>query len=67
MRTQRRKQTDRLYLRTLGPREREALALVEERPGIAVAELADALGVTMNRMWGMLGRLGSDGVRRERS
>jgi hypothetical protein len=45
-----RKRTDRLYVRTLGPREREALALVEQRPGIIVAELADALGVSVRRL-----------------
>jgi hypothetical protein len=67
MGTARRRRTDRLYIRSLGPRERESLALVQERPGITVEELADALGVTMNRMWGMLGRLEVSGVRRERS
>jgi hypothetical protein len=42
-----RRRTDRLYPRTFGPREQEALRLVEQRPGITVAELADELGVTM--------------------
>lgn len=34
-----------------GPREREALDVIEERPGITIAELADALDVSMNRAW----------------
>jgi hypothetical protein len=42
--SQRRRQTDYLYPRTLGPREREALALIDRRPGITVAELAKAMG-----------------------
>ena len=44
-------------MRSLGPREREALALVQQRPGLTVEELADALGVRTKRMWGMLSRL----------
>jgi hypothetical protein len=35
-----RKRTDRLYLRTLGPRELEALDLIERQPGITIADLA---------------------------
>lgn len=54
-------------MRSLGPRERQALALVEQRPEITVAELADALGVTLKRVWGMLARLEANGVRREHS
>jgi hypothetical protein len=37
-----RRRTDRLYIRTLGPRELEALDLIEQRPGITVTELAEA-------------------------
>lgn len=67
--TRGRKRTDRLYMRSLGPREREALALIEQQPGITVVALADELGVTMKRMWAMLGRLertacGGRGARR---
>lgn len=62
---ERRKRTDRLYIRTLGPREREAVRLVEQQPGITVEQLRDALGVTPRRMWGMLARLEANGVRRE--
>lgn len=63
---ERRSRTDRLYPRTLGPREREALRLVEQRPGLTVADLADALGVSMTRAWQILGRLELAQVRRER-
>ena len=52
-----RKRTDRLYVSALGPREHEALRLVEARPGISIAELADALNVGMTRVWQILGRL----------
>jgi DNA-binding MarR family transcriptional regulator len=61
-----RKRTDHLYLRSLGPREREALGLIDERPGISVAELADALGVGTTRVWQIVGRLEERRVRRER-
>jgi hypothetical protein len=44
-----RRRTDALYANNLGPREREALRLIEERPGITVEELASAMGVGMNR------------------
>jgi DNA-binding Lrp family transcriptional regulator len=54
-------------MRSLGPREREALRLIEQRPGIPIESLADELGVTMKRMWAMLGRLEANGVWRERS
>jgi hypothetical protein len=39
-----RRRTDRLYARSLGPREHEALRLIEDRPGITVAELAEGHG-----------------------
>jgi hypothetical protein len=60
-----RRRIDRLYGRTLGPRELEALLLVEEQPGITIAELADAMGVGMNRAWQYVGRLEAGHVRRE--
>lgn len=60
-----RRRTDRLYLRSLGPRELEALRIVEQRPGITIAELADELGVTMQRVWQIVGRLEAGRVRRE--
>jgi hypothetical protein len=52
-----RRRTDRLYARSLGPRELEALDLIEQRPGITVAELAAEMGVGMTRAWQYLGRL----------
>jgi hypothetical protein len=60
-----RRRTDRLYITTLGPREREALGLIEQRPGVTVAELAEALGVGMTRAWQILGRWERARVRRE--
>lgn len=39
-----RQRTDRLYPRPLGPRELEALRLVEQRPGITVEQLAGGDG-----------------------
>jgi DNA-binding MarR family transcriptional regulator len=60
-----RRRTDRLYLRSLGPRELEALRLIEQRPGVTVAELADEMGVTLNRAWQYLGRLEAGRVRVE--
>lgn len=61
-----RRPTDRLYARTLGPRELEALRLIEDHPGITVAELADEMGVGMTRVWQIVGRLDNGRVRRER-
>jgi predicted ArsR family transcriptional regulator len=61
----RRRRTDRLHVRTLGPREREALRRVEQRPGITVAELADEMDVTMNRARHYVRRLEAGRVRRE--
>lgn len=60
-----RKRTDRLYVGTLGPRELEALHVVEERPGITVAELAEDMGVSMQRAWQYVGRLEKSRVRRD--
>jgi predicted DNA-binding protein (UPF0251 family) len=60
-----RRRTDRLYPRQVGPRELEPLRLVEQRPGITVAELADEMGVTLNRVWQILGRLENGRVRQE--
>jgi hypothetical protein len=59
-----RRRSDRLYVPRLGPREREALQMVEQRPGVTVAELADELGVSMTRAWQILGRLEGPRVRR---
>jgi DNA-binding CsgD family transcriptional regulator len=61
-----RRRSDRLYPRTLGPRELEALRLIEQGPGITVAELADTLGVGMSRVWQIVGWLDSSRVRLER-
>ena len=44
-----RRRSDRLYPRSLGPREREALRLVEQRPGITVAELAGEMKLSPQR------------------
>jgi DNA-binding MarR family transcriptional regulator len=62
-----RSRTDRLYPRRLGPREREALRLVEQRPGITATELAAHLGVTTNRVWQIVRRLEAGRARREPS
>jgi hypothetical protein len=55
-----RKRTDRLFARSLGPREQEALTIVEQRPGITVLKLAEVLGVGMSRVWVIVGRLQFD-------
>ena len=60
-----RTRNDRLYLHTLGPRELEALRLVEDRPGIRIDELAETLGVGMSRVWQIVGRLERGRVRRD--
>jgi Winged helix-turn-helix DNA-binding len=52
-----RMRTDRLHVRSLGPRELDALGLIEQRPGIPVAELAEAMGMSMARAWQYVGRL----------
>lgn len=62
--SQRRRSDDRLHPRLLGPRELEALALVEERPGIAVAELREILGVGRARVWQIVSRLEMSRIRR---
>jgi Winged helix-turn-helix DNA-binding len=49
------------------PRELEALRVVEQRPGITVAELAGAMDVTVNRAWQYVGRLEAGRVRLDRS
>jgi predicted DNA-binding protein (UPF0251 family) len=60
-----RRRTDRLHRRSLGPRELEALRLIEERPGITVAEVADQMDVSMQRAWQYVGRLEASRVRRD--
>jgi predicted DNA-binding protein (UPF0251 family) len=60
-----RRRTDRLHLRTFGPRELEALRLVEQRPGITVEQLAEAMGNGMSRAWQYVGRLDAGRVRLE--
>ena len=52
-----RKRSDRLHVLTLGPRELEAFDMIEQRPGITVAELANAMGLSMQRTWQIVGRL----------
>ena len=51
----------------LGPRESDALRLVEERPGITVSELAYALNLSMTRARQLVARLEGGRVRREPS
>jgi hypothetical protein len=60
-----RRRTDRLFVTTLGPREREALGLIEQRPGLTVADLADALSVSRSRAWQIVRLLEAGRVRRE--
>jgi hypothetical protein len=60
-----RNRTDRLFVTTLDPREREALRLIEQQPGISIAELADAFAVGMPRVWQIVGRLEAGRMRRE--
>jgi DNA-binding IclR family transcriptional regulator len=60
-----RRRTDRLFPRSLGPRETEAVRLVQQRPGITVAELAEAMGVKMARAWQLVATLEVSGVRRD--
>jgi DNA-binding MarR family transcriptional regulator len=62
-----RKRPDQLYIRTLGPREVKALRVIEQRPGVTVGELAEAMGVTMTRAWQYVGRLEASRVRREQA
>jgi DNA-binding MarR family transcriptional regulator len=57
---------NRLFVRPLGEREAEALALIERHPGITARELAAQLGVTTNRVWQIVRRLEAGRVRRER-
>jgi DNA-binding MarR family transcriptional regulator len=57
---------ERFFPRSLGPREREVLELIERHPGIMARELADRLDVTTNRVWQILRRLENGRVRRER-
>ena len=60
-----RRSTDRLYARTLGKREREALDIVSSRPGIKVFELRDALGVGRARIWQIVEHLEAGRVLRD--
>jgi hypothetical protein len=62
-----RRRSDRLYVGSLGPHEREALGLIEQRAGITIAELADVMGVSTQRMWQIVARLELGRVRRERA
>jgi uncharacterized membrane protein len=59
-----RRSSDPLYVRNLGPREREAYDLIAARPGITVAQLQDALGVGRKRAWQIVSRLEAGRVRR---
>jgi hypothetical protein len=61
-----RSRTDRTYASSLVPYEQEALAIIEQRPGITVLELAEALGVGMSRVWVIVTHLQYDCVRLRR-
>lgn len=60
-----RRRTDRIYARALGPREREALRLIENRPRITVEELAEAMRIGIKRAWQYLNSLEFGYVRLE--
>ena len=60
-----RRSTDRLFPRSLGERETEALKIVSERPGIQVFELREALGVGRARIWQIVEHLEAGVVRRD--
>jgi hypothetical protein len=47
----------RLFVARLGPREREALAVIEREPGITLEQLAERLGVTYGRAWQLVAHL----------
>jgi hypothetical protein len=44
-----------------GARAKQALELVKARPGITIAELADAMGIKANYLYRVLPNLASDG------
>lgn len=54
-----------LYATTLGPREREALRVIEARPGMTISELAEAMGVGVERARQYATSLERPRVRRE--
>ena len=54
---------DRIYPRTLGPRELQTLRPIEQSPGITARELADRLGVTTGRVHQIVRRLEAGLVR----
>lgn len=59
----RRSRDNFLYVSSLGPREMEALRLIADEPGITVAELQDALGVSRSRVWQIVNSLERPRVR----
>jgi predicted transcriptional regulator len=61
-----RRRADRIYARTLSPREVEALQRIEQNAGITVEELAETMGVGMKRVWQYLNSLQFGYVRLER-
>lgn len=54
-----------MFVASLGPREKEALRIVAENPGISVRELGERLGVGRARVWQIVGRLQRPRVRLE--
>lgn len=48
-----------------GNRSKQALALVSERPGITIPELADAMGIKQNYLYRVLPGLEKDGLVRK--
>ena len=60
-----RRRTDRLFIRSITPREQEAIRLIRERPGITVDQLANEMDIGMKRAWQYIARLERLGVWRE--
>jgi hypothetical protein len=60
-----RRATDRLYARTLGPREREALDFVTANPGATIEDLQAAMGVGRKRIWQYIAKLEQSYVLRQ--
>jgi molybdenum-dependent DNA-binding transcriptional regulator ModE len=56
----------RLFAARPGPREREALAVIEAEPGMTVEQLAERMGVSYGRAWQIVARLERSHVRRAR-
>ncbi len=51
--------------RGTGTRSKEALAIVRERPGVTIPELADAMGIKQNYLYRVMPELQKDGLVRK--